>query len=192
MKTPFILLVCLLVIVGAKKKWRCIKNVRDIALKDRDFFMEQCVYGTTPVSEPTDDCTNYFMKNQDLDPVCKEDTLKKLCKRNDIEMKNKYDFTFACKFLWGEQNQMTGVWMNEMKKQCNEERILEIMSGDCGQQCDGADAKTCSSCVMKHQDIKSDCKELTLRKQCKQYTMKFNFAYICGTIFGPSIRKTKK
>merc|ERR1719427_1840894 len=183
MKTPFILLACLLVIVVAKEKWRCIKNVADIALKDTELFEEQCVYGNYydyDNAELTDDCTNYIMKDQDHDPVCTEDTLKKLCKRNKMEMKNKFEFYMACSSLWG-KNQTAEAWMKKMKEQCNEETILDIIYGDCAQHCDPwALKETCSPCVMNHQDMEPDCKEGILKKQCKQCTMKYDFNRICS------------
>jgi len=178
MKTPFILLACLLVIVGAKEKWRCIKNILDIALKDTDLFEKQCVYGNF-YKELTDDCTNYIMKNPYHDPVCTEDTLKKLCKRNKMEMENKFEFYMACMSLWGE-NQTAEAWEKKMEKQCNEEKILEIIYGDCDRPCyPWALQEECYPCVMNHQDMEPDCNEGILKKQCKQLTMKYDFNRIC-------------
>merc|ERR1719233_6920 len=191
MKTPFTLLACLLVIAGAKKKSQCIDDVVDIWRK------EDCgqLCNDTPMTE---DCINCFLKHDDLDPVCTEDTLKRQCEKNVIEVKEMMDtidttyyFSFACDEKWRE-DQIAGAKMNKMKKICDEEKIVEIIRGDdCEQQCSLPDTKDCSSCVMKHQDFDPACKENTLKKQCKQSTKllkKFrlmrNFELACMTMWG--------
>ena len=91
MKTTFILLACLLVIAGAKKKRQCIKDIVDIWRKQD---CEQ-LCGLELMKE---ECMNCYLKHQDLDPVCTEDTVKKQCEKNLIEVKEVRDpFPFFVK-----------------------------------------------------------------------------------------------